>query len=62
MNNYQLASRSDTFVDDTLESVEKRCFLLLCGKTSSIDSALTVDVSANIFDEPGLKKKITLNL
>lgn len=62
MNNAYLALRSESFVDDSLESVERRCFLLLCGKTPNIDSAITIEVSANIFDEPGLKKKINLNL
>lgn len=62
MNNSYLALRSENFLDDSMESVEKRCFLLLCGKTPNIDSALTIDISVNIFDEPGLKKKINLNL
>lgn len=57
MNNPQLAMRSEGFIDDQLEQVEKRCFFLMCGQTPSIDSAITIDVAFNIFDEPGLKKK-----
>lgn len=62
MNNAYLNLRSENFVDDQLDSVDKRCFLLLCGKQPNIDAFLTIDISANIFDEPGLKKKINLNM
>ena len=62
MNNAFLNLRSETFIDDALESIDKRCFVLMCGKSPNIDSAITIDISANIFDEPGLKKKINVNL
>lgn len=60
MNNPFLNQRSEVFVDDTLDSVEKRCFFLMCGKQPLIESAISIDVSFNIFDEPGLKKKLVL--
>jgi CRISPR/Cas system-associated endonuclease Cas1 len=53
--------RSEEFVDDYLERVEKRCFFLLCGKTP-LESAITVDLQFNILEDPGLKKKIVLNV
>ncbi len=61
MNNISLNQRSETFIDDFLESVDKKCFLLLCGKAPNLDAAITIDVSFNIFDEPGLKKKLQLS-
>lgn len=60
MNNHYLNQRSEIFIDDSLDSVDKRCFFLMCGKQPNIDSAITIDISFNIFDEPGLKKKVTL--
>ena len=32
MNHDFLNARSENFVDDTLQPVEKRCFFLMCGK------------------------------
>jgi len=32
MNNETLNLRSEIFVDDHLDRVEKRCFFLMCGK------------------------------
>jgi len=46
------------FVDDTLERVDKRCFLLLCGAGGEIDSALSIDIGVNIFDDPAIKRKV----
>jgi len=60
MNNNYLNQRSENFVDDSLDSVEKRCFFLMCGKSSNIDSAISIDVGFNIFEEPGLKKKVSV--
>lgn len=62
MNNFLLQQRSEQFVDDSLDSVDKRCFFLLSGKQSNLDAFLAVEVSANIFDEPGLKKKINVSV
>lgn len=59
MNNGLLNLRSENFVDDSLDAVEKRCFFLMCGKSNNnIDSAISIDIGFNIFEEPGLKKKI----
>ena len=44
MNNAYLNLRSENFVDDQLDSVDKRCFLLLCGKSPNIDAFLTIDI------------------
>lgn len=48
-------------MDDYLESVEKRCFFLMCGKTPT-DSFISIDVAVNVFDAPGVKQKISLSL
>lgn len=34
----------------------------MCGKATGIDSAITIDLTFNIFDEPNNKKKIGLGL
>ena len=60
MNNHFLAARSEIFVDDNLESVDKRCFFAMCGRQSQIDSTITIDLSLNIFDDPSIKKKLVL--
>jgi hypothetical protein len=62
MNHDHLNARSEVFVDDTLQSIEKRCFFLMCGKQTNIGTtgAITVDAVVNAFDDPALKKKITL--
>lgn len=44
MNNAYLNLRSENFVDDQLDNVDKRCFLLLCGKSPNIDAFLTIDI------------------
>ena len=54
MNNMYLNQNSEMFIDDTLEKIEKRCFFLLCGK-SNLDSAISIDFSVNIFDDPAIK-------
>lgn len=61
MNHGFLNARSEIFVDDQLESVEKRCFFLMCGKQIA-DSALSIDIVINAFDDPSITKKITLAL
>jgi hypothetical protein len=60
MNNHVLALRSEIFVDDNLESVDKRCFFAMCGKVPQIDSTISIDLSLNIFDDPSIKKKLVL--
>lgn len=62
MNNDHLNARSEIFIDDSLQSVEKRCFFLMCGKQSNIGTsgAITVDAVINAFDDPAMKKKMTL--
>jgi len=40
MNNHLLNQRSEVFVDDSLERVDKRCFFLFAGKQENIDAAL----------------------
>lgn len=55
MNNPFLDTRSETFVDDKFEQVEKRCFFVLCGKTST-DPAIAIDLGVNAFDDPRVKK------
>jgi len=57
MNHGYLNHRSEIFVDDHFEGVEKRCFLLLCGKQVS-DSALTIDIGINAFDDPRIRKNL----
>ena len=61
MNHTYLSVRSENFVDDFLESVEKRCFFLMCGRQAT-DAALTIDLVVNAFDEPDVKKKITMSM
>ncbi len=61
MNHALLNHRSEVFVDDNIESVEKRCFVLLCGKQSS-DPFIQIDVGINAFDEAHIKKNLQLNL
>jgi hypothetical protein len=39
-----LNARSEVFVDDFLERVDKRCFFLFCGKNSDSEPALSIDV------------------
>lgn len=61
MNHAYLNTRSDIFADDKFDSVEKRCFFLMCGKQSS-DSALTIDIAVNIFDDPRTKKNLQVSV
>ncbi len=59
MNHMYLNQNSEVFIDDALERIEKRCFFLLCGK-NALDSAISVDLTVNIFDDPAIKQKIVL--
>lgn len=61
MNNELLNVRSETFVDDKLERCEKRCFYLFCGAHSE-DPAFAIDLSINAFDDPGIRKKLTVQV
>jgi hypothetical protein len=54
MNNQYLNKNSEVFVDDTLERIEKRCFFFFGGKTL-LDSAISIDLSVNVFDDPAIK-------
>lgn len=56
MNNFYLNNRSENFLDDRFEQVEKRCFFLLCGK-QNMDCAISIDVQVNLFDDPRKQKK-----
>jgi hypothetical protein len=42
------------FVDDSLERIEKRCFFYFGGKTT-LDSAISLDLTVNVFDDPAIK-------
>ena len=57
MNNPYLNQRSEVFTDDSFENVEKRCFLLLCGKQAN-DPAFSLDFGVNAFDDPKVKKNL----
>jgi hypothetical protein len=57
MNNPHLNTRSDVFTDDTFETVEKRCFFVLCGKQSN-DCAISLEFGVNAFDDPRKKKNL----
>jgi hypothetical protein len=59
MNNPYLNNNSEVFVDDSLERVEKRCFFLMCGKNFQ-EPLLSIDLSANVFNDPSSKMKILL--
>lgn len=61
MNHLHLNQRSEVFVDDQLERVDKRCFFLLCGKTN-VDPCISIDFSINAFDDPAIKKKIVVGV
>jgi hypothetical protein len=58
MNNIYLQQRSEVFVDNNFETVEKRCFFSLCGKLNT-DPAIGIELSINAFDDARQKKKLT---
>lgn len=57
MNHGFLNVRSEIFLDDKHENVEKCCFFLICGKTSG-EPALSIDFGVNAFDDPRIKKNV----
>lgn len=61
MRNPYLDVRSEVFADDTFESVEKRCIVALCGKTSG-DPAISIEVGFNAFDDARAKKTLVLDM
>lgn len=61
MNHAALNNRSEVFMDDSMESVEKRCFMVLCGKQSN-DPFIQIDIGINAFDDARAKKTLQLNL
>jgi hypothetical protein len=61
MNHQLLNQRSEVFVNDSLERVEKRCFFLMCGMQKE-DPTIEISVSVNAFDDPAIKKKIQASI
>lgn len=61
MNHILLNDRSEVFVDDTFENIEKRCFFLMCGKISS-EPAISIEAGINAFDDPRRKKNLQVNV
>lgn len=61
MNNSYLDSFSESFIDDHLERIEKRCFFLMCGKIFN-EPTISIELSVNAFDDPALKQKVVLTL
>lgn len=59
MNHALLNGHSEVFVDDKVERVEKRCFFLMSGKNFT-EPMISIDLSANIFNDPAIKMKILL--
>jgi len=45
-------------VDNSFETVEKRCFFSLCGKLNT-DPAIGIELNINAFDDARQKKKLT---
>ena len=52
MDNYRLASRSETFLDDDGTKIVKRCYFLAIGDDDIQGNALSLVLSYNIFEEP----------
>jgi hypothetical protein len=52
MDNLRLEKRSESFLDENGNQVDKRCWLLLAGEDDHTTNALTLSISANVFDEP----------
>ena len=61
MNHGYLNNRSEIFGDDRFDTVEKRCFVLLCGKQMA-DSGISVDITVNLFDDPRTKKNLQVSV
>jgi hypothetical protein len=57
MNHGYLHARSEVFVDNSFDTVEKRCFFLLCGKLNN-EPAIAIEVGINAFDDPRIKKNL----
>ena len=52
MENIRLEKRSECFMDERGEQVDKRCWFLLVGEDDHNSNAITIALSVNIFDEP----------
>jgi len=50
MDNPRLANRSEHFLDDRNQLVEKRCFLLCAGESDETGDFLNLRISVNLFD------------
>lgn len=61
MNHGYLQSRSEVFQDNQFETVEKRCFFLLCGKLNT-DPAIAIELGINAFDDARQKKNLQCNI
>ena len=61
MNHGYLQSRSEVFQDIQFETVEKRCFFLLCGKLNT-DPAIAIELGINAFDDARHKKNLQCNI
>lgn len=54
MKNPILNSKSEVFIDDHLDRVDKRVFFLIQGKTEA-ESGISISLSINAFDDPAIK-------
>lgn len=61
MNHGYLQARSEIFVDNQFETVEKRCFFLLSGKLNT-DPAIAIELGINAFDDARQKKNLQCNI
>lgn len=61
MNHGYLNHRSEVFGDDKFDTVEKRCFVLLCGKQMA-DCGISIDLAVNLFDDPRTKKNVQVSV
>ena len=52
MDNLRLEKRSESFLDENGNQVDKRFWLLLAGEDDHTTNAITLSISANVFDEP----------
>lgn len=62
MDNLRLAKLSEKFYDNDAQPVVKHCFLLMAGQDEVLDSGFTFKASANIFDDPDVKKVIDVKI
>lgn len=60
MANKRLEKRSETFTDDQNQTINKRCFVLLCGDADNHTNYMNLDISINIFEGPRQAKRLSL--